>query len=95
MPVVTQRPEFTTGATVPRKPRSEVMSIAENIVRTVKIVFTGPGSQVTQKDGQIIVILGRLGRQERKVQAPLRPFQEENIVSRFLLKTLDLILPFR
>ena len=69
------------------------MSIAENIVRTAKIVFTGPGSQVTQIDGQIIVILGRLGHQERIVPAPLSLFQEENIVSRFLLKPLDLLLP--
>ena len=90
MPVVTWRPEFTTRATVPRKPRSEVMSIAENIVRTAKIVFTGPGSQVTQKDGQIIVILGRLGhRQKRQMQAPLRQFQEKDSVSRYFLKTLD------
>ena len=89
MPVVTQRPGLTTEATAPREPRSEVLWTAENIARTRKTVSTGPGLQVTQQIGPIIVILGRLGRQKRQMRAPLRQFQEKDAVSRFLLKTLD------
>lgn len=63
MPVVTQRPGLTTEATAPRESRSEVLWTAENIARTRKTVSTGPGLQVTQQIGPIIVILGRLGRQ--------------------------------
>ena len=49
---------------------------------------------MTQQIGQIIVILGRLGRRKRQMQAPLRQFQEKDAVSRFFVENFRFISSF-
>ena len=86
MRVATRRLELTTEDTAPHNPRSQVLPIAENVVRTRTIVGSGPGLQVTLQVGRIIVILDPLDLQDGLMQAQQRHSQEIDTVSRFLFR---------